>query len=186
MADYDLISLLYDPASYTHASHLPEMFRHAENRDKRVANFWLLKQGKLENLPEGWFPNDPLLSFLLAHWYRYYDAAYLLGSFLCREQLLRQCETLVANPRLLAFISLPLCYQVTPYYAQLNKDPRAWGASFILAHFTDLPTALQQRIRLILPAKISLPRLQVPRNLDNTNLLRIAFSYAHHQERSIT
>lgn len=178
--DQRMMTLLYAPAGYTHASHLPEIFRAGGIREDTLLNFWLLRHGKLCDLPEAWQPNDAMLSLLLSRWHLLPAAAHLIGGYLLRGRLLEQSAALMSDPRLLAFVSLPLLHQVTLGDADAARDTASCGAAFILGQFPTLPDALRQRLLLSFPAGMPLATLSAPRNLNNINLLRMALTYAHY------
>lgn len=177
--DQRMMAISYAPASYTHASHLPEIFRSGEIREARLLNFWLLKRGKLGSLPDAWQPGDAMLTLLLSRWHLIPEAAHLIGGYLLRNRLAQQSQVLMSDPRLLAFISLPLLHQVTIDDASARLDTASCGAAFILAQFPALPAALRQRLLLQFPAGMKLARFPARRSLDHINLLRMALIYAH-------
>lgn len=177
--DSRMMAILYDPASYAHVSHFPDVFREGEIADATLLNFWLIRQQKLEPLRVDWHSDDDTLSLLLSHWYKLPTVAHLTGGYLLRRELTRHGALLLSDPRLLAFISLPMIQQPEPL-APHPVDTASCGISFILRQFPDLPAALCQRLLLHFPAGMP----QVPRpdkkNMNNINLLRMALTYAHH------
>ncbi|AHM72777.1 type III secretion protein [Yersinia hibernica] len=178
--DQRMMSILYAPASYAHLSHLPEMLRAGEIREDTLLNFWLLKCGKLGDLPAAWQPSDATLSLLLARWHLIPIAAHLIGGYLLRNRLPEQGAVLMSDPRLLAFISLPLLHQVTLDGISSPVDTVSCGAVFILGQFPELPAALRQRLMLHFPSYMAPAQFPAPKTLNHINLLRMAFTYAHH------
>jgi len=178
--DQRMMSILYAPASYTHVSHLPEMFQASELREDTLLNFWLLRHGKLCDLPCAWQPDDTTLSLLLSRWHRLPIAAHLIGGYLLRSRLPEQGAILMSDPRLLAFISLPLLHQVTLDETNSPPDTLSCGTAFILGQFPELPVALHQRLLLHFPAGMTVAQLSAPKTLNHINLLRMALTYAHH------
>lgn len=179
--DSHMMAILYDPASYAHTSHVPDVFREGEIADTTLLNFWLIRQQELEPLRVDWHSNDDTLSRLLSHWYKLPAVAHLAGGYLLRDDLSRRGALLLSDPRLLAFISLPMPAQPDPTPPALHQvDTASCGISFILRQFPGLPAALRQRLLLHFPAGM----IQVPRsdekNMDNINLLRMALTYAHY------
>ncbi|KML20829.1 type III secretion protein [Leclercia adecarboxylata] len=177
--DSRMMAILYDPASYSHASHIPDVFRGGEIVDATLLNLWLIRQQKLEPLPVDWHSDDDTLSRLLSQWYSLPAIAHLTGGYLLRQDLTRHGALLMSDPRLLAFISLPMIQPTAPP-ASLQVDTTSCGISFILRQFPDLPAALRQRLLLHFPA--GMPQVTRPdkKNLNNINLLRMALTYAHH------
>lgn len=178
--DPRIMSILYAPASYTHQSHLPEIFRTRETRENTLLNFWLLRRGKLSDLPANWQPDDATFSVLLSRWHLIPIAAHLIGGHLLRNRLPELGAVLMSDPRLLAFISLPLLHQMTLDEIDIPLDTASCGATFILGQFPGLPAALRQRLMLHFPSGMALAQVPVPKTLDHINLLRMALNYAHH------
>lgn len=178
--DQRMMTILYDPAGYTHVSHLPELLMDRECQDNTLLNFWLLKQGKLCNLPDGWQPGDATLSQLLSDWHLIPTVAHLTGGYLLRHWLPVQGVLLMTDPRLLAFISLPLLHQIRTDDPGMPHDVTSCGLTFILGQFPSLPEAIRQRLRLLFPAGIMPAPFPAPRTLDHINLLQMAMTYAHH------
>ncbi|MFV8988105.1 type III secretion protein [Serratia fonticola] len=178
--DPHITSILYAPASYTHRSHLPEIFRASEIREDRLLNFWLLRHGKLSDLPARWQPDEATFSLLLSRWHLIPIAAHLIGGYLQRNRLPEMGAVLMSDPRLLAFISLPLLHEITLDEADIPLDTASCGAAFIQAQFPGLPAALRQRLMLHFPSCLALTQFAAPKTLNHTNLLRMAFTYAHH------
>jgi type III secretion system OrgA/MxiK family protein len=177
-----MMSILYAPAGYTHASRLPKMFRAGERQDDTLLNFWLLRQSKLCDLPDTWQPGDATLSRLLSHWQQIPAAAHLIGGYLLRSRLLKQSAVLMSDPRLLAFISLPLLHQVHIDHKHTGLDTASCGAAFILGQFPGLPAALRERLLLLFPAEMKLAKISAPKTPNNINLLRMALTYAHNYD----
>lgn len=181
--DPRIMSILYDPASYTHRSHLPEVFLGNAIRDDKLLNFWLLKRGKLVDLPTRWQPDDATLSLLLSHWHLIPLAAHLIGGYLQRNRLPEMGSVLMSDQRLLAFISLPLIHEVTLDEVDLPFDTVSCGATFILGQFPGLPAALRQRLMLHFPSSMAPAQFESPKTLNHINLLQMAFTYAHYYHR---
>ncbi|WP_238493686.1 type III secretion protein [Pantoea ananatis] len=173
------MSILYAPASYTHRSHLPTIFRASEIREDRLLNFWLLRHGKLSDLPARWQPDEATCSLLL-HWHLLPLAAHFVGGYLQRNRLPEMGALLMSDPRLLAFISLPLLHEVTLNEGDIPFDTASYGATFILGLFPGLPAALRQRLMLHFPSGMTLAQFVAPKTLNHINLLRMAFTYAHY------
>lgn len=178
--DQRMMSILYAPASYAHESHLPEIFRTSATREDTLLNLWLLRQGKLCDLPDGWQPNNSTLSLLLSRWHDIPIAAHLIGGYLLRSRLPEQGAVLMSDPRLLAFISLPLLHQIKPDEKSITSDTTSYGATFILGQFPELPVALCQRLLLHFPAEMVPATFSAPKTLNHLNLLRMALTYAYH------
>ncbi|EPF1959029.1 type III secretion protein [Klebsiella aerogenes] len=178
--DQRMMGIMYAPASYTHISHLHNAFRLGEIHDKTLINFWLLRYGNLCNLPEMWRSNDATLWQLITSWYRIADAAHLIGGYLLRNHLPRQSAILMSDPRLLAFISLPIRHSITLDDAMSALDTASCGAAFILGLFSDLPLALRQRMRLLFPANMQRAPFSASKTPNHINLLRMALTYANH------
>lgn len=178
--DTRIMSILYAPASYTHHSHLPEIFRASETREDTLLNFWLLRRGELSDLPADWQPDDATFSVLLSRWHLVPIAAHLIGGYLLRNRLPELGAVLMSDPRLLAFISLPLLHQMTLDDSEIALDTASCGATFILGQFPELPAALRQRLMLHFPSGMALAQFPAPKTLNHINLLRMAFNYAHH------
>lgn len=180
VGDPRIMSILYAPASYTHRSHLPEIFRASEIREDRLLNFWLLRHGKLSDLPARWQPDETTCSLLLSHWHLIPLAAHLVGGYLQRNRLPEMGAVLMSDPRLLAFISLPLLHEVTLDEGDIPFDTASCGATFLLGQFPGLPAALRERLMLHFPSGMALAQFAAPKTLNHINLLRMAFTYAHH------
>ncbi|KFD21401.1 hypothetical protein GYRE_03517 [Yokenella regensburgei ATCC 49455] len=86
---------------------------------------------------------------------------------------------LMSDPRLQAFISLPLLHEVT-LEGDIPFDTASCGATFLLGQFPGLPAALRQRLMLHFPSGMALAQFTAPKTLNHINLLRMAFTYAHH------
>ncbi len=175
-----MMSILYAPASYTHYSHLPEKFRTSKIRDDRLLNFWLLRRGKLSDLPARWQPDEATFSLLISHWHLIPIAAHLIGGYLQRNRLPETGAMLMSDPRLQAFISLPLLHEIALDEANIPLDTTSCGATFILGQFSGLPGALRQRLMLHFPSDMAFTQFAAPKTLNHINLLRMAFNYAHH------
>lgn len=180
VGDPRIMSILYAPASYTHRSHLPEIFLTSEIREDRLLNFWLLRRCKLSDLPASWQPDEATFSLLLSHWHLIPIAAHLIGGYLQRNRLSEMGAVLMSDPRLLAFISLPLLHDIKLVEANIPLDTASCGTTFILGQFPRLPTALRQRLMLHFPSGMAIARFAAPKTLNHINLLRMAFTYAHH------
>lgn len=178
--DPRIMSILYAPANYTHRSHLPEMFQASEIREDTLLNFWLLRHSKLSDLPANWEPDDATFSVLFPRWHLIPIAAHLIGGYLLRNRLPELGTVLMSDPRLLAFISLPLLHQMTLDETDIPLDTASCGATFILGQFPELHTALRQRMMLHFPSGMALAQFSAPKTLNHINLLRMAFTYAHH------
>ncbi|ORM83751.1 type III secretion protein [Pantoea deleyi] len=178
--DPRIMSILYAPAGYTHHSHLAEIFRAPETREEKLLNFWLLRHGKLSDLPPRWQPDEARCSLLLTHWHLIPLAAHLIGGYLQRERLPEMGAVLMSDPRLLAFISLPLLHEVALDDGDIALNTASCGVTFILGQFPGLPAALRQRLMLHFPSGMALAQFAAPKTLNHINLLRMAFTYAHH------
>lgn len=185
--DQHMMSILYAPAGYAHISHLPQALVYGGIDCLTLRNLWLLRQGKLSHLPPAWQPDNETLSQLLSYWYLIPETAHLIGGYLMRNHLLKCGALLLSDPRLLAFISLPLPHRID--LAPSSYTPMATtscGLSFILSQFCCLPQALRQRLLLHFPAGMSIEPLTAEKTLNNNNLLRMALTYANHYYRSLT
>ncbi|MGE6980171.1 type III secretion protein [Kluyvera intermedia] len=176
-----MMSILYAPASYTHASHLPEALIHGGIDCLTLRNLWIIRQCQLSHLPPTWQSRDETLTQLLSLWHRIPHTAHLIGGYLLRNQLLQRGALLMSDPRLLAFISLPLPCRVN--LDTVRSDPintASYGAAFILSQFPTLPQALRQRLWLHFPAETAFEPIPVAKTLNHINLLRMALTYANH------
>ncbi|SFN66133.1 type III secretion apparatus protein OrgA/MxiK [Izhakiella capsodis] len=174
-----IMTILYAPAYYTHESYLPETFLKDDIWEGTLINWWLLKHLKLSNLPNAWQPIDTMLSQLIAQWHLIPATAHLIGGYLLRNHLPKQGAVIMSDPRLLAFISLPLLHQITLDDAFTSPDTVSFGITFILGQFPELPVALRQRFLLHFPSGMKLPQFPAPKTLNHINLLRMALVYAH-------
>lgn len=179
--DQHMMSILYAPAGYAHASHLPGEFTRGDISCRTLQNLWLIRQGKLSHLPAAWHSDDETLSQLFSLWHLVPQTAHLVGGYLLRNQLLHRGALLMSDPRLLAFISLPLPHSdKLASGSDASMDIASYGAAFIVHQFPALPLALRQRLLLHFPAGISLEPHSAAKTLNHINLLRMALTYANH------
>lgn len=179
LEDERMMRILYSPVDYTHPSYLDKVFLRKIFWDDVLVNYWLLNHYHLGDLPQRWQNCDYTLSCVLSNWYQLPVIAHLTGGYLLRSRLLGQSTTLLSDPQLLAFISLPMINTVAIQNSQDINDTYAWGIAFILNLIPDIPLALRQRISLFFSAEMTLPSLHIARNPDNFNLLRMAMTYAN-------
>ncbi|CCG86218.1 type III secretion system protein [Erwinia piriflorinigrans] len=173
-----VMRILYAPSCYTDHSHLPDGIASGDMFNDVLVNYWILTHFQLENVDKNWEPSDIISSLVVAHWYQLPRVAHLLGGYLLRNRLPDHGATLMADPQLLAFISLPLIHHVALDNAEQGVDTLAWGAAFILSLASVLPPAIKQRILLSLPSDINLPKINAAVAPNHINLLRIAATYA--------
>ncbi|WP_256122470.1 type III secretion protein [Enterobacter pasteurii] len=179
--DQHMMSILYAPAGYAHMSHLPQALAYGDIDCPTLRNLWLLRQGKLSHLPPAWRSDNKTLSQMLSCWHLIPETAHLIGGYLMRNHLLKRGALIMSDPRLLAFISLPM-----PHGIALDPGGRtsmattSCGLAFILSQFPELPQALRQRLLLHFPAGMSIEPLQAGKTLNHINLLRMALTYANH------
>nr|CBX80437.1 oxygen-regulated invasion protein [Erwinia amylovora ATCC BAA-2158] len=176
-----LLDILYRPADYTHPTYLTGHLQEYTCRDE-LLNFWLISHYQLDDLPAHWQADDKVLLLVLTHWEHMPSAAHLVGGYLLRAQLLSQCAVLMADSRLLAFISLPLFHHIPSPILLRSIDTTALGVAFILSQIHPLPFALKKRLLLSFPADIKLPQLDIVRTPEHFNLLKTAINYAIHFE----
>lgn len=178
--DSRMLNIMYAPADYSHPSRLPEIFWQAAQRDITLLNTWLLHSSKLCDLPEEWRCDDATLSQLLAHWRSVPTIAHLIGGYLLRNRLPARGAALMHDPRLLAFISLPLQHQVIVDDTIDAQNTSSCGVTFIFSQFPGLPLALRQRLLMHFPAEMKPAELTASKTKNHINLLRMALTYAHH------
>lgn len=177
-----VMRILYYPSSYTDPSHLPDSLASDEMFDDVLINYWILKHFQLENEDNDWTPGDTISSLMAEHWHQLPLIAHLLGGYLLRARLPGHGAALMTDPRLLAFVSLPLHHHVTIDEAERGVDTLAWGAAFILSMASSLPSTLRQRFLLSFPAELNLPRLHAAATPNHINLFKMAISYANNYQ----
>lgn len=183
MKSYDphMMSILYAPAYYAHASYFPQELDNNGVFDLRMRSFWLIKQRKLSHLSTDWQSDDDTLSQLFNYWYLVPIVAHLVGGYLQRNKLLHKADLLMSEPKFLAFISLPLPHHIS--WSDIDYgtvDHLPCGIAFILSQFPKLPQALRERLLLHFPLGMSYPQFSAAKTLNHNNLLRMALTYAHH------
>jgi Bacterial type III secretion apparatus protein (OrgA_MxiK). len=179
--DRHMMSILYAPAGYAHMSHLPPALAAGDIDCPTLRNLWLLRQGKLSHLSPAWRSDNETLSQMLSCWHLIPETAHLVGGYLMRNHLLKRGALLMSDPRLLAFISLPMPHGVAPDPdCQTSVATTSCGLAFILSQFPGLPQALRQRLLLHFPAGMSIEPLPTGKTLNHINLLRMALTYANH------
>lgn len=179
--DQHMMSILYAPAGYAHISHLPQALAGGEIDSPVLRNLWLLHQGKLCHLPSAWQSDNETLSQMLSCWHLIPETAHLIGGYLMRNNLLKRGALLMSNPRLLAFISLPISHGVAHEPGgHTSMTTSSCGLAFILSQFPGLPQALRQRLLLHFPVGMSIEPLPAGKTLNHINLLRMALTYANH------
>jgi len=174
-----IMSIMYSPVSYIHPEYLPDESANPNKYADVLVNYWILKTYMLEDLPEDWQASDPVSGFLLPSWGMIPSIARLIGGFLIREKLLLSSAMLITDPRLLAFISLPLVHDVVINEKAANHTPTECGLAFIHGLTTAFPKAITQRLQLLFPANLILPELDIMRTPQQINLLRMAINYAN-------
>lgn len=175
-----MLKILYSPIDYIHPTHLSALLLKKNILGYGLINFSLISYYQLNDLPTHWEMDDKITSLILTQWAQLPAAAHLLGGYLLRCELLSDCALLMADPRLLAFISLPIIHQVKTNAVENKVDTLARGAAFILSQIPRLPSALRERLLLSFPAGMILPQLAAVRTPDNLNLLKMAINYANH------
>ncbi|WP_254877192.1 type III secretion protein [Pantoea ananatis] len=179
--DQHMMSILYAPAGYAHMSHLPQALASGEIDCPTLRNLWLIRQGKFSHLPPAWQSDDETLLQMLSCWYLIPETAHLIGGYLMRNHLLKRGALLMSDPRLLAFISLPMPHGIALAPGdQTSMATTSCGLAFILSQFPGLPQALRQRLLLHFPAGMSIEPLPAGKTLNHINLLRMALTYANH------
>lgn len=174
-----ILKILYSPALYSHPTHLPDSILNMNCEDNVLVNYWLITHYQLKDLPAHWEARDSISILVLSRWELIHDAACLIGGYLLRSQLLKKYATLVSNPRLSSFISLPILHHVSLGSSEKNLDTLSLGVAFILSQIPHLPIALKERVILILPAEIKPPEIYIVRCPDHLNLLKMAINYAN-------
>lgn len=177
-----MLRILYAPAEYTHPTHLPEIFQNENAWEDVLVNYWLVSHYQLKDLPAQWEAADTSSLLIINHWAHMPTTARLIGGYILRNQLLSQCAALMSDPRLLAFISLPLTHHVSSVNTHQNVDISAWGVAFILSQIPLFPLALKERLLLSFPVGINPPQLLITRTPDHFNLLQMAVNYANHYQ----
>ncbi|MCX8958725.1 hypothetical protein [Erwinia psidii] len=179
-ADFEqLLRIMYDPSSYTHPNHLAETLLSRDIWDEILINYWIISHYQLEDLPDRWSARDMMTSLILDNWLLLPQAAHFAGSYLLRNQLMKQSALLATDAKLLAFISLPLVYQVSLTMAAEEITPAKCGADFIKSMVTGLPVALQQRIMLSFPSTEKETKCIASPTPDNINLFKMSLAYAY-------
>ncbi|CCG87058.1 Oxygen-regulated invasion protein orgA [Erwinia piriflorinigrans] len=173
-----MLKILYSPVIYSHPTHLPDSIHNMNNEDNVLINYWLITHYQLKDLPAHWEARDSISLLILSRWELIHDAACMIGGYLLRCQLLKKCATLMSNPRLSSFISLPIRHHVLLANTENNLDTLSLGVAFVLSQIPHLPIGLKERVILILPAEIKLPEIYIARCPDHLNLLKMAINYA--------
>ena len=118
---------------------------------------------------------------MLSCWHLIPETAHLIGGYLMRNHLLTRGALIMSDPRLLAFISLPMPHGIAlDPGSQTSMATTSCGLAFILSQFPELPQALRQRLLLHFPAGMSIEPLPAGKTLNHINLLRMALTYANH------
>ncbi|CAO96960.1 oxygen-regulated invasion protein [Erwinia tasmaniensis Et1/99] len=173
-----MLRILYSPLNYTHPSHLQGSVLNLNSSDSVLINFWIITHFKLKDLPQNWEVNDNISLLLLDKWELINDAACLIGGYLLRSRILKQCTEIILNPRLSSFISLPIPHHVSLTTTGEHSNTLSLGLAFILSQIPHFPLALKERVLLFLPAEIDLPDTFIARNPNHLNLLTMALNYA--------
>ncbi len=181
--DSHVMSILYSPIIYIHSDKLLEMSPSRNVLSDVILNYWIIKKYQLDDLPDSWQSDDVVSLLLFSHWQMIPKAAELIGGYILREQLIIDKMALISDPKLLAFISLPLRHSVIVNQKYHITDYSAWGAAFITGLSHSLPAALRQRLSLCFSKNILLPEFYIAKTPDNINLLRMAINYAYDIEK---
>lgn len=181
--DSHIMNILYSPVMYIHADKLLELESSRNVLSDVILNYWIIKKYQLDDLPDSWQPNDVVSLLLFSHWQMIPKAAELIGGYLLRGRLIIDKMPLINDPKLMAFISLPLRHSVVVSQQCHITDYSAWGAAFITGLSHGLPTALRQRLSLCFTKDILLPEFCIAKTPDHINLLRMAINYAYNIEK---
>lgn len=174
-----IMNVLYSPITYIHSDKLLTVSSSIDVLSDVILNHLIIKQYQLEHLPDLWRPDDVVSILLLNHWRMIPSVATLIGGYLLREQLLIDKMSLINDPKLLAFISLPLRHTVCINREHNIADYSIWGAEFITGLTYNLPAALRQRLSLCFSNDVLLKKPTIAKTPDNINLLRMAINYAY-------
>ena len=174
-----IMSIMYSPVSYIHPGHLPAELTGNDRYDDVLINYWIINKFELEDLHEDWQSSDVVSSFLLPAWAMIPLIARLIGGFLIREKLLLSSAMLITDPRLLAFISLPLKHDILLDRKATDHTPTEWGVAFIFGLAEGFPKAILQRLKLLFSFDLILPEIVITRTPQQINLLRMAINYAN-------
>lgn len=177
--DSYIMNILYSPVIYIHSDRLLELDSSRDVLSDVILNYWIIKKYQLDDLPDNWQPHDAVSLLLFNHWQMIPKVAELIGGYLLRERLIVDKMALISDPKMLAFISLPLRHSVIINPQHHITDYSAWGAAFISKLLRSLPAALQQRLSLCFSEDMQLPELYIAKTPDHINLLRMAITYAH-------
>ena len=177
--DNHIMSIIYSPVVYIHSDKLLELDSSRNILSDVILNYWIIKKYQLDDLPDSWQPNDIVSLLLFSHWNMIPKIAELIGGYLLRERLIIDKMSLISDPKMLAFISLPLRHSVIVTQQRYITDYSAWGAAFITGLSHSLPAALQQRLSLCFSKDILLPEFYIAKTPDHINLLRMAINYAY-------
>jgi len=181
--DSSIMNILYSPIIYINSDQLLELGSSRNVLSDVILNYWIIKKYQLVDLPDDWQPNDIVSLLLFSHWKMLPRVAYLIGGYLLRERLIIDKMSLIYDPKLLAFISLPLRHSVEISQQCHITHFSAWGAAFITGLSHNLPVALRQRLSLCFSKDMLLPESCIARTPDHINLLRMAINYAYDIER---
>lgn len=177
--DSHIMNILYSPIAYIHSDNLLELDSSRNVLNDVILNYWIIKQYQLDDLPDNWQPNDVVSLLLFNHWKTIPKLAYLIGGYLLRERFIIDKMSLIRDPKLLSFISLPLRHSVVVSQQCPITHFSAWGAAFITGLSQSFPAALRQRLSLCFSKNILLPEPCIAKTPDNINLLRMAINYAY-------
>jgi len=177
--DNHIMNILYSPIMYIHSDLLSELPSSMGILNDVILNHWIINKYHLEHLPDTWQPDDVVSKLIFTHWEMIPKITEFIGGYLLRERLLIEKTSLISDSKLLAFISLPLRHTVVVGQQNNNINHSAWGTAFIIKMTRNLPTALQQRLRLCFSPNIRLPNIYMTKTPDHINLLRMAINYAH-------
>jgi len=174
-----IMNVIYSPVMYIHSDKLLALGSSRTILSDVILNHWIIKHYNLEDLPDSWQPDDIVSLLLFSHWQMIPKVAYLIGGYLLRENLLIDKMSLICDPKLLAFISLPLRHSVIVSQPFYSADFSAWGAAFINGLSHNLPSAIRQRLSLCFSKDILLPEIFIAKTPDHINLLKMAINYAY-------
>ena len=176
MMTHALLRVLFDPASYADAGRLPPAAasllagRAALNR--RLMRDYALPARMLA-------PLDAHEQRVLDAWFDLRRAAFLLGGFRLRAQVLQQIGYLRLDPGLRRFIALPL--PLPPVRAAEPLDDNVilrHGVAMLAPLFTPLSAAWRARAELLFPVDVA-SALSVPDDQPvNRTLIQLALFYA--------
>jgi len=177
--DNRIMNIIYSPIMYTHPERLSEIHHSREILNDVLLNHWIFSQYHLDDLPSFWQPGDSVSELIIIHWKIIPTIANLIGGYLLQDRLIIERMTLINDPTLLAFISLPLRHTVIISQSYQHADFSAYGAAFLMYMIKNLPSAFHQRFRLCFPKQSSLPQLGMTKTPDHINLLKMAINYAN-------